>query len=92
MFSDAHAAAGPEARVSACGTGMAAHWGNGVEDAARLEAALERIALARQTARSTENASAEAGSVDHAATREAARRLDSLIADIRALLGKDTAD
>jgi hypothetical protein len=72
----------------ACGTGMATYWGHDVEDAARLEAALQRIAQAREAARKDQVPLAQ----PPVATAEAARRLDSLIADIRALLGKDSAD
>lgn len=67
-----------------------------MEDAARLESALLRIAQARQAAREAALNAAPPeppeGTLSPAATEEAARRLDTLIADIRAVLGKDTAD
>jgi len=62
-------------------------------EAARLEAALERIAKARfslPASGSTSSADSEASdSIDRKAL---AGRLDQLIAEIRAALGRDTAD
>jgi hypothetical protein len=71
---------------------MAAYWGNEVEDAARLEAALQRIAEARRALLKSAPSEAPQAILSPAATEEAARRLDSLIAEIRAVLGKDAAD
>jgi len=54
----------------------------GAEETARLEAALERIARARAR---------RAGQPATPATVALAARLDALIAEIRAVLGKDSA-
>ncbi len=65
------------------------HWGVVVEDAARLEAALDRIA---RTALMKPAAKPDAASGPTPETEQAIQRLDALIADIRAALGKDAAD
>ena len=58
------------------------------DDTARLEAALNRIA--RHRARPAALAGAAAG--DAAFLPALAARLDTLIADLRAILGRDSAD
>jgi hypothetical protein len=55
------------------------------DEAARLEAALDRIARLQAAHPAAETASAK----DSAAL---ARRLDTLIADLRAVLGRDSGD
>lgn len=55
------------------------------DEAARLEAALERIARSRSAALPGQAPAAEN-------TAELARRLDGLIAELRAVLGRDGAD
>ncbi len=62
---------------------MAGHWGHVEEDAARLAAALERLARLRP-ARLTPEAGGD--------TADLARRLDALIAELRGALGKEAAD
>ena len=54
------------------------------DEAARLEAALDRIALARPRL--------HARSAPDQGTAELARRLDALIAELRQVLGRDSAD
>jgi hypothetical protein len=67
---------------------MAGHWGHVEEDAARLAAALERLAKLRPARRTAQGAPADAGP-DPA---DLARRLDALIAELRGALGKEAAD
>ena len=55
------------------------------DEAARLEAALERIALSRP-------ASVPGQTAASADTADLARRLDALIAELRSVLGRDGAD
>ena len=55
------------------------------DEAARLEAALERIARSRSQA-TAGHAPAPSGTAD------LARRLDALIAELRTVLGRDSAD
>jgi hypothetical protein len=62
---------------------MADSSGTGDADAARLEAALERIKRAGATRPETTAAAPDT---------QLAGRLDALIAEIRAALGKDNAD
>jgi hypothetical protein len=62
---------------------MAGHWGHVEEDAARLAAALERLARLRPA-----GLTPEAGR----GTADLARRLDALIAELRGVLGKEAAD
>ena len=63
------------------GVGMADSGSSGVDETARLEAALARIALAR---RPDGTAGAE--------TSGLAARLDALIAELRSVLGRDSGD
>jgi hypothetical protein len=65
---------------------MAGHWGHVEDDAARLAAALERLARLRPAGASGH---AHAGRPDMA---ELARRLDALITELRGALGKEAAD
>jgi hypothetical protein len=69
---------------------MAGHWGHVEEDAARLAAALERLARLRPTGREAQIEPAQQG--DPAALSELAGRLDALIVELRGALGKDAAD
>jgi len=63
---------------------MANHWGQADTDAARLEAALNRLARLRPP-RPPE-------SYPTPAAAELAGRIDTLIAELREALGKNTAD
>ncbi len=63
--------------------------GDTADEAFRLEAALERIARHRQPAPDTAGSPVHRAGVDRAGL---ARRLDSLIAELRAVLGRDSAD
>jgi hypothetical protein len=62
-------------------------------EAARLEAALERIAKARVIRPATASVASSDSALSDSVDRKAlAGRLDQLIAEIRAALGRDTAD
>ena len=65
------------------GVHMADSGGSGLDETARLEAALARIARARQP---------EGGVAAGANGTVLAARLDALIAEIRSVLGRDSAD
>ncbi len=68
---------------------MAGHWGHLEEDAARLAAALERLARLRPAkVTETPDVADDAALPDPA---ELAYRLDALIAELRGALGKDLA-
>jgi hypothetical protein len=69
---------------------MADHWGHVEEDAARLAAALERLARLRPARLPGQGQ--EAAQVAPRDTAELARRLDALIAELRGALGKEAAD
>ncbi len=66
------------------GVRMADSGSSGVDDTARLEAALARIARARRPERT-----APAGGGDNAVL---SARLDALIAELRSVLGRDQGD
>ncbi len=57
------------------------------QDAARLEAALARIARARAAPRP-----AQASAAGQAETADLRARLDDLISELRSVLGRDSAD
>jgi hypothetical protein len=63
---------------------MADHWSHGTEDAARLEAALDRIGRFRRSPAAPNASSPPVADLAH--------RLDALIAELRAALGTDAAD
>jgi len=69
---------------------MAGHWGHVEEDAARLAAALERLARVRPARLVAQPREALPGAGQE--TADLARRLDVLIAELRGALGKEAAD
>jgi hypothetical protein len=68
---------------------MSGHWGLVEEDAARLAAALERLARLRPAKAPVPAAMADDAALPDPA--ELAFRLDALIAELRGALGKDLA-
>jgi hypothetical protein len=69
---------------------MAGHWGHVEEDAARLAAALERLARLRPAKPMGQVHEGPPGAGQ--AMGELAHRLDALIAELRGALGKEAAD